>query len=421
MPDNRDITLTWRLRPADLLLALCAATAAGSFTGAHVTVEVPATEAVTPDSARNGWIAPDPRDRPAAAPFVLQAARGDVVQSSEGAVVKLWDDVQACTGGKHLPTYTQAVGDCVAHAVVNAVNYLQFSQLARGPPIPGQFEFRPAHRPFVYGVARTAADLGNKRLGRSDGCVVSWACEAVQRYGVLAEQDGPDYSGQLARSWGYNGVPEGYLWNAALFRVQSVARVETWEQLRDALANGYPVPFGGTLGFNRTEVRDGRLWGIRSGSWSHSMCWIAVDDQVRSPFTGKVGAVYVLNSWGPNAHPAPPDGAPPGGFWIDRATAEMYLRDGDCCALSNFDGFPAREAVKPDDFVFFDAAAVSLPELHDEPLQVAACEHYASVRPDRADQVGIGSGVLGVLALAQRMRGARRIRRRAIRHFGTNA
>ena len=42
-------------------------------------------------------------------------------------------------------------------------------------------------------------------------------------------------------------------------------------------------------------------------------------------------------------HPAPLNGEPPGGFWIEESTMNYIAAQGDCWAFSNFDGFPARD------------------------------------------------------------------------------
>ena len=398
---------TIRGRLFDVVLAVCALLSGGIAITTQINVEAP----VTPEPVRNGWRAPDPAELATAEPFVLQTA--GAYESTEGAVVKLWDYSRAINGGQHFPTFLQQVGDCVANGAANAVNYLQAVQLARGPPVAGAFEFRPAHRCFIYGASRTHPEIGNKRLGSSDGSVGAWAAEAVQTQGVLAQEDGPDYSGQLAREWGSRGVPDAYYWQAALFKVRSVARVTTYEQLRDALASGYPVTCAGNVGFKmQPVVRDGKHWGVPSGSWAHQMCWLAVDDTARSPFDGQVGAVYTLNSWGPNAHGQPADDAPPGGFWIDRTTAERYLRQGDCWAFSAFDGFPQRDL----DFqIFRDREPIDVQFVAGDPAPlVPVCERFAHVSADDALCGGSCCGALALLGIAHRRR--RRVRRQLAAH-----
>ena len=69
----------------------------------------------------------------------------------------------------------------------------------------------------------------------------------------------------------------------------------------------------------------------------HQMCFIGYD-----PNNGNPG-VYCLNSWGANAHGVSPDGAPPGGFWVDKATVSRMVKQGDSFAYSEFQGFPKND------------------------------------------------------------------------------
>ena len=75
----------------------------------------------------------------------------------------------------------------------------------------------------------------------------------------------------------------------------------------------------------------------------HQMCVDAYDGSSPS------GARYfhVQNSWGPNAHPKPIDGSPPGGFWVTEAEIEYITAQGDSWAFSDFEGFPAALDLAP--------------------------------------------------------------------------
>jgi hypothetical protein len=318
--------------------AVLAILGVGSISVGSINVEI--NRDVTPEADRNGW---QPELVESVAPqeqFAVMA--NQAVGSGEGAVVKLWDFAKSINGGKHFPTFRQQVGDCVANGAANAVNYLQAVQIARDGV---DFEWRSACRPWIYGVSRTADDLGDGKLGRGDGSVGSWAAETCKRYGVIADdhEGVPAYSGAIAREWGFKGPPKAFFDVAKDFRVETVAQVKSYADVRDALANGYPVTIASNVGFNmQPVVRDGKHWGKRSGSWAHQMCLVGIDDTAKSPFDGKTGAAYCLNSWGEAAHGDPADDAPPGGFWIDRSTIERIVSQGDSWAYSNFDGFPLR-------------------------------------------------------------------------------
>jgi hypothetical protein len=245
----------------------------------------------------------------------------------------LWDYARRAGGGEHLPTYRQEVGDCVSMGAANAVNYLACMEIVR---LGDRERFRPAHQPFIYGVSRV--QIGGGRLGSSDGSLGIWAADGVRRYGVLAADDDgvPRYSGRLARQWGQPpGPPDRFLQSARPHVLKSTAPVTRYEQVRDALANGYPVTVASMQGFRmRPVVSGGKHWGVPASQWAHQMCFVGVDDDPARP------GCYCLNSWGADAHGSPADDAPPGGFWVDAAVVDRMVRQNDSFAFSQFEGFP---------------------------------------------------------------------------------
>lgn len=323
----------------DLVVAvLLASLGIGSISVGTINVEV--NRDVTPVEARNGW---DPSLVDPNTPATELRAVGTLNDTGKGAIVKLWDFSKAINGGKHFPIFRQLIGDCVANGAANAINYRQAVQIARENP---DLEFRPANRPWIYGVSRCDPEIGKGRLGRSDGSVGDWARRAVEMRGVLADDhpDVPPYSAAVAKEWGFKGAPQKFYAIAKDFPVHGTAKVTTYEEVRDALANGYPVTIASNVGFDmQPVVRDGKHWGKRSGSWNHQMCLIGIDDTAVSPFDRKTGAAYCQNSWGESAHGQPADDAPPGGFWIDRTTVEKIVGQGDSWAFSSFEGFKPRD------------------------------------------------------------------------------
>ena len=245
---------------------------------------------------------------------------------------KLWDFAIKVTGG-HLPNYRQEIGDCVSFGMKNAVQYLTCVQVAQGARI----EYHPVFPPFIYGVSRH--DIGGDRLGSSDGSLGSWAAEGVRQYGVLFADDAgvPAYSGRVASQWGSrSGPPQEFYPIAKDNPVKSVAKVTTFAEAAAAISNGYPVTVASNQGFQMEgSIRDGKCWGVPSGSWGHQMCFIAVDVAAR--------ALFCLNSWGADLWSNQPDGAPPGGFWVAEKTCNRMLGQDDSWACSQFDGFPAQK------------------------------------------------------------------------------
>ncbi|QDU61253.1 hypothetical protein Pan216_21070 [Planctomycetes bacterium Pan216] len=277
--------------------------------------------------------------------------------SSKGSVVNLWDAAKLVNDGKHLETFDQKIGDCVSQGAANAINYLQCVEIALHNE---REEFRSAFQPYIYGTSRV--QIGGGRLGRSDGSLGVWAADAVRKYGVLAADapNVPPYSGDIAKEWGHKGPPSQFIEIAKEHIVGATARVHSYEEIRDAITNGYPVTIASNQGFQmRAKVIDGRLWGIPSGSWAHQMCFVAVDDTVDCPRSagGGHGAAYCLNSWGEDAHApvseyASTDDAPPGGFWVAAPIAGKMAQRGEAFAFSAFNGFPAQSV----DFSIFGEA-----------------------------------------------------------------
>lgn len=267
-------------------------------------------------------------------PFRLVGSAADEDNSRKN--VRLWDSVIALRGS-HLPNVPQQIGDCVSWGAANAVNYLQAVQLTTGPP--DLFEFAPADPPYIYGVSRVLVGARHGSRFRGDGSVGAYAAEGLRDFGCLkaTHPKCPPYSGARAKAWGDDGPPDWARDAAKRFTVETVAPVKTADEIRDAVCHGFPVTIASNWGTKTIRPRDGRMVAIHDGSWAHQMCVIGYDGSGREPYW------YILNSWGPNAHPAPLQGEPPGGFWIDRRSMEFIAQQGDSWAFSGFEGFPSDE------------------------------------------------------------------------------
>jgi hypothetical protein len=193
----------------------------------------------------------------------------------------------------------------------------------------------------IYALSRV--EVGKGRLGGGDGSIGSWAAEAVQKWGTLRRMkyltvDLSTYSGSRAKAWGMPraGLPDELEPLAREHPVQAASLVTSYEQARDAIANGYPVAVCSNQGF--TESRDAEGFARASGSWAHCMAFLAVDDNAKRP------GLLCQNSWGPDWIRGPVrHNQPPGSFWVDAATANRMLsRDPDSFAVSGFVGFPVQ-------------------------------------------------------------------------------
>lgn len=293
----------------------------------------------TPADARHGW------SSAAAASEETQAIVGAmpafaitddngvaIVQANERANVRLWHAVLEARGG-HLPNVPQQVGDCVSWGAKHAIEYLQYMEMKTGPP---GSEFHEVFAPYIYGVSRVL--IGQGRL-RGEGSCGAWAAKGVTQFGVLRAdfENVPAYSGHIARQWGKDGPPQQFIAEAKKFLVQMTSPVADASSIRDAIVNGYPCTIASNIGFDKIVKRDGRLVGVRSGSWSHQMAVIGYDGSGETPYW------YILNSWGPDAHGKPLGDEPPGGFWIGERDMTAIAAQGDSFAYSSFAGFKARD------------------------------------------------------------------------------
>ena len=248
--------------------------------------------------------------------------------------VRLWDAVLQLRG-EHLPNVPQQIGDCVSWGAANAVNYLQAVQIIRGPPA----EFHPAFPPWIYGAGRVWVGRSHGSHFRGDGLVGAYAAEALQIHGCLRADHPkcPPYDGAIARQWGSSGPPEWAKEVAKANLVQTIAQVNSAKEAMDSIAGAHcPVTIASSWwGTTDIPVVNGRRVARRTTSWAHQQCLIAYDGSGPEPM------FYCLNSWGPNAHPAPLQGEPPGGYWIRWRDVDRICSEGDSWAISSFNGFPA--------------------------------------------------------------------------------
>lgn len=299
-----------------------------------------ATLTITPQEARNGWSADAFESEETAQivgslpEFAITGENGElIVQDNSKANVRLWDAVLS-VNGQHLPNIPQQVGDCVSWAYCNAGEIVICVEMATNGG-----EFHRLFPPYVYGTSRV--QIGNRRI-KGDGSCMAWAVKAGQQFGVLrADADGvPPYSGAIARQWGKEGPPKDLIEATKMFTIGTASPVRSAAEVRDAIANGYPCPFGaGGIGFDRVVVKHGRLLADPpSGSWAHAQCVIGYDGSGAEPL------FCILNSWGPLAGgKSPIDGSPPGSYWITERSMQRIASQGDCFAISGFAGFKARK------------------------------------------------------------------------------
>lgn len=273
-------------------------------------------------------------------------------RETTGRKTFLFDVVKAVLG-RHIPVYTQAVGDCVAWGMRNSIEYLTCTQIAGLAAAQSELSFgefvqaarlkwRPIFAPYYYGTGRVY--IGNNSL-RGDGSLGSWMIEAVKRFGTLFEdQTGvPKYSADIARLFGRDKASlDKWLSIADDYPVKSSARINSWEEYCQAIHNGYPPTIASNIGYSMESGRDG--FHVQNAAWSHQMCGVGVDETHREPYG------LILNQWG-DVHGELKDfetgeKLPPGMIRAKRADIEKHIRYGEVYAPSGFQGFPEQRLDK---------------------------------------------------------------------------
>jgi hypothetical protein len=267
---------------------------------------------------------------------VFGVAAAPLQDSGKGKVVLLYKALEKVMG--RFPVHEQTIGDCVSHGHGLGIDVLSAVQILAGSSEEWKGE---TSTEVIYAGSRV--EVGKGQLGRGDGSIGAWAAKAVSETigtvvrGKYASIDLTTYSGKRAQQWGMPraGVPDELEPAAREHPVKTVSLVRTYEEARDAIANGYPVAVCSNQGFS--SRRDESGFARAQGSWSHCMVWTGVDDAVSRP------GVLNNNSWGPNWINGPKrHDQPDGSFWIDADVVNRMLRSNDSFALSGYLGFPAQ-------------------------------------------------------------------------------
>ncbi len=290
-----------------------------------------------------GWIHdPDEVGRQLATlprPLFCQAAP-QLSGSGTDKTVLLYKAYKDVNDGHYIDYPAQTIGDCVSHGFGHGIDLLEAVQIAVGRKNEA---FQPTATEAIYGMARV--DIGGELGDYSDGAVGAWAAKAVSTIGTVDREVVGPYDGKRAKTWGAKGVPESIKVKASQHKVKAVALVSTYEELEDALANGYPVPVCSNRGFTLERDREGFCQ--PRGSWGHCMLIVGVRADSRP-------GACIFQSWGSGMPTGPMDlDQPPNSFWADREVVAGMLAMQDSWALSQFDGYPGQEIPDPWSYPLF--------------------------------------------------------------------
>lgn len=262
---------------------------------------------------------------------LCEVAAANLDGTGTGKIVLLYQAARD-VWGRDLDPGPQKIGDCVSWGWAGSVDLVGCVQAKVGGE-EYSWELRTCTE-AVYGLSRV--EVGGQRGSRSDGSTGAWAAGAVTKYGTISRQVLGEYDPQRAKQWGADGIGGD---NETLSRehpIKTATLVTTYNNARDVIANGYPIPVCSGQGFSMT--RDAKGFCRPQGSWAHCMKFVGVKDD-ENP------ALLCMQSWGATT----PDGPlgdidiPTNSWWVDAETAERMLRGRDSYAISQFDGYPGQE------------------------------------------------------------------------------
>jgi hypothetical protein len=234
-------------------------------------------------------------------------------------------------------SHVQDTGDCVSHGFGLGVDLLTAIQIVkRDSP---QRWVAEAATEVIYGGSRIqiSKEVHGMRMP-GEGSLGLHTGEFVKKYGILLRQkyltyDFTKYSGTMADRLGRSGLPKELQLLCKVHPVGCAAVVNSYEEVRDCIYNGYPVPICSNQGFSTKRDQEGFL--SPRGSWNHCMCIIGIDDNPKRP------GCLIQNSW-PLSWVSGPKrlGMPDGSFWADASVIDRMAKQGDTVAISAYAGYP---------------------------------------------------------------------------------
>lgn len=254
---------------------------------------------------------------------------------------------------RSLPGGAQGRGDCVSWSTRNACLTTMCTDITSGQPdeVSGRLEGAPevSEAARLNGVLSTEA-LYNWRNHGGDG----WFCSdsvnvAMKKSGLWLRKNYPEidldltvYSARNAGRYGAKPPPASWLEIGKNHLVRTATVLETYEQLRDILANGYGVTSCGSEGFS--SERDANGVSRRKGSWAHAMAYGAVDDRPEIIKLYGEPLVLLIQSWGDwNDGPRRIYGTnldiPVGAFWARWSD----IKNREMIAVSGVNGWPPKK------------------------------------------------------------------------------
>lgn len=256
----------------------------------------------------------------------------------------LWKAYEQVVGKPFEPP-KQQLGDCTGQTLATATDMLTAVQIVMQKR-PEAWRARAASEPFYAGGR---VEIGKYPLtgAITDGCPLEYVVEFAVKYGALLRQkygdiDLTNYSPAYAKAWGMPGVgvPDALEPIAKQHPIKTASLVHNFDEMADAVANGYTVALGfHCCGFKfETDSQGFAIPTYRPlKRWAHAVTVVGVDTVSRR----RGGCIS--NHWGTDWLQGPVHrlGVIPGGFWVDAHVIDhMIQHSGVAIALSNYVGYP---------------------------------------------------------------------------------
>jgi hypothetical protein len=280
-----------------------------------------------------GWIdLPDEVDAVESQVGVFGSVAPMLAGTGKGKIVCLHNNYKKAGSGFYYVNQGN-LGSCVSAACSIIVNTLMVTEIANGER--EALKGWTAIEPLYYG-ARVV--IGQNKI-RGDGAIVAHQITYINQYGTLLKQkygqiDLTEYSVERCRKWGTgSGFPKTLEDISKEHTVSIFSRVKTYEEVRDSIANGYPVEVGSSYGFSSETDDEGFC--RNNTTWQHALSIIAVDDS-----SNRKGCL-ISNSWPLSwlkirkRKLDQPDGC----FWVDAEVINKMVSNGDAWSIGGFNGY----------------------------------------------------------------------------------
>jgi len=250
----------------------------------------------------------------------------------QNKVALLWKPWEKVTGKEWEP-HRQKYADCIAQATGAGMDILSTVQIAQGK---AEKWITKSSCDAIYSGGRNNIPHEFARNGMRGW----WATKYLQTYGNLLRQkydsiDLTPYSRQTCIELNRNPLPQFLLDYAKLHPLLDYSSLNSYSEIRDAVASGHPVLFCSTMGAeNSQRDKDGFI--KPKGKWPHGWLIAGVDD-------GRRPGVCLLNSYGKWASGPKRHNQPDGSVWIDARYIDYHVKRNEAYALSNYKGFPIPE------------------------------------------------------------------------------